>query len=1405
MQISKSSRPVSILAMLAILIVQTLWPQPVALAAPDSPDAIPTTLLTDSKRIGGFELYGNGIFWHHTDGFSCTPEFPQFARVAVKPVLSSAGFTRLVDESCESLSGFSANAVRDSQYAYYMRNQRLVRKALNASVNDAPTILTQSPTIAGEAPAIAIDAGGYLYWSARSGGQLKLWRMLADNSAAPQELTQITLASGLATQIVPYRYCVFSGGFPQTHTGVAFVAANGALWRFQQSDSSVLLLAGNVRTIHAHRSGGIALCPSVAFYAASTPIAGADTVRRVTTSGVETTLFSAQTADSEITSVTTDAQNAYVSEQAFSTGGFPVAIGTSIRRRALSAASNAPWDLIVTDVGGGNLRSDGQTLYFIDNGADSAPANRIRKVSTDAEPVQIDIEAIDLEVTQAIQDMKESMPLVAGHPTVVRGYARLSVGTEAEAYNIGATLTGKLNGVPLPGGPLSPFESVVVDKTTSKASMRATVEKSFLFELPEAWVKHQQPNVLDLLTLELNVNPSADPPETVGAQPYANNKLIANAFVRNSRRPCLMMIPVRADHQPVLGRNPPGLAEKIARARSLMPVKNFKVFTNYSSTDLEDNWILSDGGDDYDMNNSTPSDTEDDDDDGALGDLDDLDAWSDAWQGCSSLHWVGMLHPDTPVWFGGIASRDDNVLLSKMSDGAGRIIAHELAHNFGRKHIECGSFPDGQDNFDELPYNPCHLYFTNLPLEDTFFGFDTIDKTPIDPKDRADLMSYSSPKWPSHAFWLQLMSDIPNFDGGELLATSQSSNAPRSASITAASAASAAQLYVSGQINFDAHTGAFNTVYQLPDGVAPPAKAALSHWQQARAVGATSDSNNRDHTLSAAHSGIALIRQLDAADAVLSETPAITKEMGIHLGGQHRYNFSQYTPLNAQTRKVQLVHGGQVVAERRASTQPPALTLTAPVMDTAAQTIALSWQANDADGDSLEAMVLYSNDNGAHWLPMDKNITTYGVKYSLLGLAAGTQARLRVILSDGFHATVATSDAFVVAKHAPAPVIDGVIQQQRLPYTATTQLFGMALDADEGSLDADAMSWQLTGPTPANFVGSQITLAGLAPGAYTLTLTATDADGMTGSAARQFEVLPIPVTDATTPQLDGSCSDASYAQASALPLDGDTEARMLHASGALYVCFSRMTFAPGAATHLAGLRIDADNSRDPFAQSSDRGFFVDEDGFPSQTVGNGATMPVTTAPAPGFSAFVQHLADDRWSAELRIEESLVGGWNHAAGIMLHHDALTHDDEAADWPAGADYRKPASWTAAQFGGGAGVLPNRPPVANAGADQQRSLSKQTVIALDAIGSYDPDLDPISFQWTQVAGPSVTLGEPTTTTIRFTANPVGAPTELRFQLIASDGAVNSAADEVAVQLLPAAASMTQVNKVFLPLARK
>lgn len=87
-------------------------------------------------------------------------------------------------------------------------------------------------------------------------------------------------------------------------------------------------------------------------------------------------------------------------------------------------------------------------------------------------------------------------------------------------------------------------------------------------------------------------------------------------------------------------------------------------------------------------------------------------------------------------------------------------------------------------------------------------------------------------------------------------------------------------------------------------------------------------------------------------------------------------------------------------------------------------------------------------------------------------------------------------------------------------------------------------------------------------------------------------------------------------------------------------------------------------------------------------------------------------------------------------------------------------------------------NSAPKANAGADQNKNTG--TKITLDGSKSSDANGDKLTYKWSVVSGPSMTLSSKTSSKPTFTANSDGTYV---FSLIVNDGKVNSTADKVSI----------------------
>ena len=727
-----------------------------------------------------------------------------------------------------------------------------------------------------------------------------------------------------------------------------------------------------------------------------------------------------------------------------------------------TATLNAPGRQYVTATVAGDL-------------PDKNPGNNRAETAVQVDPLPadpFDLTVAAIEVTQGIQDLENSVPLVAGKRTAARVY----VETGGQAIRgVEVELHGSRGGVPLPGSPLR-GPAACADLPAGGWD-RAGLATTANFELPPEWTAGD-------VVLEAVVNPQ----RTLAETDFENNSGETSVSFNTMAPICVSTYRVRTSDgstdnlYPWIDALIPGNSSNVlSRALAFLPTADIWV---YPRSRILEEWEFFGFG---------PYEFDDDDmDDGkVLLNLWLIDQTSDDPDECDDLgartHYLGMVHEDTLGSFNGVATVGMDQLIVKVRTGpfagapvynlpfGGRTLAHEFAHNYDRRHVDCGNPDDPDPNY---PYDPCH-FGPNDPT--AFYGFDLGGHATwqvIAPTDAGDLLSYASGRWPSDYTWNAIARQL-------YCANRELCVWPPPAGVRAEAAPEV--LLVSGLLIDETVT--LDPIYRLPVEQLPAAKQPGP-----RAVAPAS-------TLYA-------VTLWDAGDTLLHTEPFTPTH--VEDGDGMTYLFGVVVPFAEATVRIAITYDDTTLAEQTASATPPTVTLLTPTGgETIGDELVIEWLGSDADGDELAATVQYSHDGGGTWQTLAANLPTESLTVPTDWLAGSAgQALVRVWVTDGFHTTADQSAAgFTVPRKAPHVSINRPAPDQVFVQGEHVIAGGTAYDVEDGYLRGSALAWRLEGGAPVG-EGEGLTLVGLAPGTYTLVLRAEDGDGASAEATVTFRVVP---------------------------------------------------------------------------------------------------------------------------------------------------------------------------------------------------------------------------------------------------------------------------------------------------------
>jgi len=335
------------------------------------------------------------------------------------------------------------------------------------------------------------------------------------------------------------------------------------------------------------------------------------------------------------------------------------------------------------------------------------------KTPTPPPATGLNLTVSNIEVSQAIQTLNNSVPLVANRPTIARVYINVQNGTNS-IPNVTARLRASRNGVELSGSPLTPFNPNGIMSAPMSIN-RENWLHTLNFQLPSSWTSAGQ------ILLWAEVNPNRTVTEgnyndnrsqnytlTFGDIPPLEIVLIPVAYQRNGQGPV---------YRPSLnGGNNMGLG----MLQRILPVSQVK-YTVHSEYSFKGDMKTNDGWSQLLRE---------------IANLRSRERASSSNNSFGQPKYYGVLPMESSLWGGlGYIGGPSSIGLVNQDD----VAAHEIGHNIGLPHVNsasCGQNPIGTD--PNYPYSGGSIGQV---------GIDVYNYSLIPATTNKDLMSYCWPKW----------------------------------------------------------------------------------------------------------------------------------------------------------------------------------------------------------------------------------------------------------------------------------------------------------------------------------------------------------------------------------------------------------------------------------------------------------------------------------------------------------------------------------------------------------------------------------------------------------------------------------------------------------------------------------
>jgi hypothetical protein len=399
------------------------------------------------------------------------------------------------------------------------------------------------------------------------------------------------------------------------------------------------------------------------------------------------------------------------------------------------------------------------------------------------------------------------------------------------------------------------------------------------------------------------------------------------------------------------------------------------------------------------------------------------------------------------------------------------VMAHELAHNLGRRHPNTPDACNARDSGTDWPYE-------NATIQE--YGFDPLANSGLgevkNAKVISSVMSYcADPSAPEASVW------VSPFTYRELFAGEMAPRAAVQGSGTAEDV-----LMVSGTIHRDG-TGALRSVYRTESTYVPTTPQP----------------------------GLEYCLEMQTGEGLVLQTHCFDVDFLDHFGDELvEETFFFLLPLAPGTQQLELKHDVTTLDIRSSSTHTPVVAVTSPTPGASWEgTQTIEWTTEDDDGDDVTSSLVYSHDDGASWVPLGVDVNQTSLEVDTERLPGGDEALIRIIASDGFNTTSVDVGPFAVARKGPRPVILSPEAGSTFAPGASVLLEGDGYDPEDGAVDDSAFSW-FSDIDGALGTGAWLQTGPLSEGTHQITLMLVDSDGDQGTDSI---ILEISVSEAYLP------------------------------------------------------------------------------------------------------------------------------------------------------------------------------------------------------------------------------------------------------------------------------------------------